>query len=373
MDNYRYVYKSGKKLKTGYTTGSCAAAASKAAVLMLYSAKTVEQVEIDTPKGWRLKLDVHEPNVTETAAGCFIVKDAGDDPDITDGIRLYALAKRSEEPGISVKTGIGVGMVTKPGLSVKPGNPAINPIPMQMIHKEVGAVLPEGSGVEIELSIPDGERLALKTYNPKLGIVGGLSILGTSGIVEPMSEDAIKDTIAIELACRKEAGFMHIALVPGNYGEDFCRNRLHIKAEQIVKVSNYLGFALEKCAEMGFSNVLIAGHLGKLVKPAGGIFYTHSRISDTRMEILTAHLGVMGMPQEGLAEVMSCRTTEEAVTVIDRLGFQAIYQLIADKCADRCKGYVFDAFAVGVVLFSMAAQLACGGAAETVLEGFDRE
>lgn len=372
MDNYRYVFKSGKKLKTGYTTGSCAAAASKAAVVMLFSGEPVQQVEIETPKGWGLKLDVHEPVIQEGMACCYVIKDAGDDPDITDGIHLHAAARKSEGQGVTIKASKGIGVVTKPGLSVKSGMPAINPVPMQMIHKEVGAVLPEGCGVEIELFIPNGEELARRTYNPKLGIIGGLSILGTSGIVEPMSEDAIKDTIALELSCRKEAGMNTIALVPGNYGEDFCKNRLSIKEEQIVKVSNYLGFALEKCAELGFAKVLIAGHLGKLVKPAGGIFYTHSRISDTRMEILAAHLGVMGMTQPHLKEVMSCRTTEEAMTVIEGCGFETVYKIIADKCAERCSGYIFDAFEVGVVLFSMAALLALGGEAEKVLEDFNR-
>lgn len=368
MENSKYVTKSGKKLRTGYTTGSCAAAAAKAAVYMLFHSQILQQVEIDTPKGWRLRLDVNEPIITKDYTSCYIVKDAGDDPDITDGIHLYAKASRLDYAEIRITGGKGIGKATLPGLSVKQGCPAINPVPMAMIEKEVSEVLPEGCGVEIELSIPTGEELAKRTYNPKLGIIGGLSIIGTSGIVEPMSEDAIKDTIALELNCRKEAGLSSIVLVPGNYGEVFSKQWLNINEDRIVKISNYLGFALEKCSELGFQRLILAGHIGKLVKPAGGIFYTHSRVSDTRMEILTAYLGVMGMPAGKLAQIMACRTTEEAMPLIVEEGFTDIYSILAERCAARCEDYVYGNLEVGVVMFSMKGLLAKSMKTDSIME-----
>ncbi|QUH27379.1 cobalamin biosynthesis protein CbiD [Serpentinicella alkaliphila] len=360
--------KNGKKLRTGFTTGSCAAAAAKAAVYMLFNDRILEQVEIDTPKGWKLKLDVNDPVITEEYATCYIIKDAGDDPDITDGIHVYAKVRKVITKEIKIISGKGIGIVTMPGLQVKPGSPAINPIPMVMIKKEVSEVLPKGTGIEIELSIPAGEELAKKTFNPRLGIVGGLSILGTTGIVEPMSEDAIKDTLALELNYKKEVGLSSIVLVPGNYGEVFSKTWLNIKEDKIVKISNYLGFALEKCSELGFKRVILAGHIGKLVKPAGGIFYTHSRVSDTRMEILVAYLGIMGCPQHKLVQIMECRTTEEAIQIIESEDFEDIYITLVDKCALRCEEYVFGSLSIGVAMFSMKKLLAKSNKVDSIME-----
>ena len=368
MENSTYIYKNGKKLRIGYTTGSCAAAAAKAAVKMLFTGRLVETIEIDTPKGIVLKLDVTLTSMSGTCASCYVVKDAGDDPDITNGISLHAKAKMLEIEGVQIKAGEGIGTVTRAGLPVEPGKPAINPVPMKMILEETAKVLPKGKGVEITLSIPNGEELAKRTYNPRLGIVGGLSILGTSGIVEPMSEEAIKDTIYLELRCRRLEGSSGLVLVPGNYGEDYCKNTLHISDHCIVKVSNYIGFALEKCQELGFKDILLVGHIGKLVKPAGGIFYTHSRISDTRMEILAAHLGVLGMPRELLQRVMECRTTEEALPIIEESGYQEVYSIIANRCAVRCEEYVYGGLNIGVVLFSMKKLLAKSHKAEKIRE-----
>lgn len=368
MNNSRQVFKNGKSLRTGYTTGSCAAAAAKAAASMLYTKEICEQIEIDTPKGWKLKLVVHQPFINEDGAGCYIIKDAGDDPDITDGIEVHVVAKKRCEGGIVVTGGSGIGTVTRQGLSVAPGNPAINPVPMAMILSEVRKVIPPNDSIEIQISIPKGEEIAKKTYNPKLGIIGGLSIIGTSGIVEPMSEEAIKDTIALELQCKKAAGNSHVVLVPGNYGEDFSREKLRIPEKNMVKISNYLGFALEKCLELQFEKILLIGHMGKLVKPAGGIFYTHSRVSDTRMEILTAYLGIMGMETKDLQRIMACKTTEEAMPMIADSGFEAVYDIIAEKCANRCEEYIFNQIDVGVVIFSMKDLLSKSTKTSAILE-----
>jgi len=368
LENSRYVHKNGKKLRTGYTTGSCAAAAAKGAVSMLFSGLKEQHVVIDTPKGWKLNLHLEDIFFSGTAASCCVVKDAGDDPDVTDGVRVYAEARRIEGTEILIKGGKGVGLVTKPGLPIPQGSPAINPGPRNMIIKEVKEVLPQGCGVEIEISIPQGVEIARKTFNPRLGITGGISILGTTGIVEPMSEDALKDTIALELSCRRAEGEDKLVLVPGSYGERFCRQWLGLSGERTIKMSNYLGFALEKCAELGFKKLVLAGHLAKLVKPAGGIFYTHSRVSDTRLEILTAHLAVLGMETGDLRRIMRCITVEEALPIINQKGFQEVYKIIAETCARKCAAYVYGNLKIGVVIFSMKKLLAKSSGAERILE-----
>jgi cobalt-precorrin-5B (C1)-methyltransferase len=366
--NSRYVYKNGKKLRTGYTTGSSAAAAAKAAVWMLIHQEPLKQVSIDTPKGWKLTLDIKDFLISSDEVKCCVVKDAGDDPDITDGLEIWAKAIPITSLELKIIGGKGVGNVTRSGLSVSPGNPAINPVPMEMIRKEVQTVLNKDMGAEIEISIPQGEEIAKKTFNPKLGIVDGLSILGTSGIVEPMSEDAIKDTIALELKVHRKAGNDTIVLVPGNYGEKFLKKQFSIPMNKMVKISNYLGFALETCAQLGYKKVIVGGHIGKLVKTAGGIFYTHSRISTTRMEILAAYLAVLGMTQQDIIRIMDCRTTEEALPIIDDQGFGHLYQVLANKCASNCEEYVYGSLEVGAALFSMDRMLSCSDKTKLFME-----
>lgn len=368
MNDSRYLIKSGKKLRTGYTTGSCAAAAAKAAAWMLKNQKPLERVTIDTPKGWVLTLDVCELNYDLSVASCCIIKDSGDDPDITNGMPVWATVRLIDEPDIIITGGEGVGIVTQRGLQVPVGEAAINPVPKKMIIEEVRKVYEKPQGIIVMIDLPEGERLAKRTFNPKLGISGGLSILGTSGIVEPMSEEALKDTITLELKVLKEKGFATVILVPGNIGQKLLTHQFSIGQENMVKMSNYLGHALEQCVDLGFKQIIIGGHLGKLVKPAGGIYYTHSRISSTRMEILTANLVLVGMKIEDLIAVMNCRTTDEAIVLIRRAGMESVFKLLANKAADNCKAYCFDQLEVGVALFSMEDFLCVSDGFEKILE-----
>ena len=216
-----YVVKDGKKLRRGITTGSCASAAAKAAVIALFTGNQLNEVVVTTPKGKELTIPVSVLKVGAGSASFFVIKDSGDDPDITNKAEIHCLAEETSVPGVVLVGGKGVGVVTKPGLSVEVGEAAINPKPREMIIREASEVLPIGKGVRITVSVPMGEKLAQKTYNPRLGIIGGISILGTSGIVEPMSEDAIKDTIYLELKAKRFIGAERAILVPGNYGESF--------------------------------------------------------------------------------------------------------------------------------------------------------
>lgn len=368
MDDFNYEAGTGKKLRKGYTTGSCAAGAAKAAVYLLCTGTALDQVVIDTPGGRQLTLPVSDCRSEGTIASCSIVKDAGDDPDVTDGMKIFAKVCLTEDKKVLIEAGEGIGRVTLPGLKIPVGRPAINPVPLQMIESEVRRVLPADKGALIILSAPGGEERAGKTFNAKLGIVGGISILGTTGIVEPMSQEALKESLALKLHVMGSGGLTQALFVFGNYGEVFARQNLGVNVEYVVKIGNYLGFMLDKALEYGFKKVLIVGHLGKLVKVAAGIFQTHSRVADARAEILCAYAALAGAPQEVVEKIYECPTTEGAVEVMDRFGVH-IYPQIAAGVIRRCQEYVRQEMEIGAVLFNGADHLlAMDGAAEKMIK-----
>jgi len=354
------IEKNGKQLRYGYTTGSCAAAGTKAALEMYLTQEILESVNIDTPKGWPLDLVLHDQQFSESEASCSVIKDAGDDPDITNGIKIFSKIIPSPKKGINFLGGIGVGTVTSVGLSIPPGEPAINPVPREMMTREIEKVLDKycelgktdlPKGWIVEISIPQGEELAKRTFNPKLGIVGGLSVVGTSGIVEPMSEEALKASLKLELSVLKAKGVKEIIFVPGNYGKDFALS-LGLYEDNLVKTSNFMGFMLDEAERMGFEKILVIGHLGKLVKVAGGIFNTHSSVADGRMEILTAHFGILGGSQETMKKIMASKTTDEATEFIleEKLPnyFNHLAEVVKKKITDR----VYESIEIEVILFS---------------------
>ena len=318
-----FCRKDGKDLRFGYTTGSCAAAASKAAARMLLEGSREESVELMTPKGILLNLPVEEITAGEGFVSCAIRKDSGDDPDITNGILIFSRVEFSKTPGITLEGGFGVGRVTKPGLECPVGAPAINRVPREMITAAVRAMQEESgnsAGLKVTISIPEGERLAKRTFNPRLGIVGGLSVLGTSGIVEPMSEAALVDTIRVEMKQLAASGRKMAVITPGNYGEDFMKEVLHADLSGAVKCSNFVGETLDMAGEFGFQKVLLIGHIGKFVKLAAGIMNTHSRYADGRMEVMGVHAALCGANRELLAKLMDCITTDDALDVLEQAG-----------------------------------------------------
>jgi cobalt-precorrin-5B (C1)-methyltransferase len=354
------IEKNGKKLRYGYTTGSCATAGTKAALEMYLSQEIKESIMIDTPKGWSLDLMIHDTVFNENEASCSVIKDAGDDPDITHGIKIFSKIKPSDHEGVLFVGGKGVGTVTSVGLSILPGEPAINPVPREMITREIQKTITKyiekGSenlpkGWIVEISIPQGEALAKRTFNPKLGIVGGLSIVGTSGIVEPMSEDALKATMRLELNVLKEKGHEDVIFVPGNYGKDFSKT-LELNQTILIKTSNFIGFMLDEAERLGIKKILMIGHLGKFVKVAGGIFNTHSKMADGRMEILTAYYGIAGGSKETMIKIMASKTTDEAVDIIKAENnpdyFNDLAEIIKKKAMER----VFGSIEIEVILFT---------------------
>ncbi len=318
----------GKKLRCGYTTGSCAAAAAKAAALMLTTGEPVGHVSIMTPKGVCLRLEVEDVRIQPDSAICAVKKDGGDDIDATDGALIYVRVSLNGSGNISVDGGEGVGRVTRAGLDQPVGAAAINRVPRQMIAENVREILAGAfrqdtrRGADVTVFVPRGKEIALQTYNPRLGIMGGISILGTTGIVEPMSEAALLDTIRTELTMLRAVSDAPILVTPGNYGEDFAKRVLGLNLSRSVLCSNFLGDTLDYAAYLGFQGVLLVGHVGKLVKLVGGIFQTHSRVADARMEILSAHAAMAGAPQKLVRELMDAPTTDRALELLERQGIR---------------------------------------------------
>jgi len=370
----KYIVKNGKKMKYGYTTGSCAAAASKAAAYMALENSIIKNIDIETPKGWNLTLEVIEPVIESEgkSAFCYIKKDAGDDPDITHGALIGAKVElTTDTTAIIIKGGKGVGRVTKAGLYIPVGEPAINPVPRKMIETEVRKILHKEKGAIVTITVPKGEEIAKKTFNPKLGILGGISILGTSGIVEPMSDEAFKESLAIELKMAVKDGLKRAVLVPGNYGEEYAVKHFNIDKSNIIKTSNFIGFMLNKCIEEGLKKVLLIGHIGKLVKLAGGIFNTHSRVADARLEIIAANLALMGASKELIEKIFECVTAEGAVDVIEAYNYDEIYNRLCRKAEEKCLSYTHDELDVGVIMFSIEkGLLAIGEKAKDILEEY---
>lgn len=333
-------------MRYGFTTGSCAAAAAAAACYMLLTGRKKEEMTILTPKGISYTAKLVDISINESSAACAIVKDGGDDPDITTGAHIVAevafLQKESQQKDktdavqqIIIRGGKGVGRVTKPGLDQPVGEAAINHVPREMIEKEVRricALCDYNGKLQVTISVPEGEEIAQKTFNPRLGITGGISILGTSGIVEPMSSQALLDTIQVELRQKKAMGQQMIAVTPGNYGLDFMKEAFAYDLDKSVKCSNFIGNTIDMAAETGFCGMLLTGHIGKLVKVSGGIMNTHSKEGDCRMELLAAAALKSGGSKTQALEILEAVTTEEGIRLLQEGGnLKKTMQILMEK------------------------------------------
>ncbi|MCR5764048.1 MAG: cobalt-precorrin-5B (C(1))-methyltransferase CbiD [Treponema sp.] len=324
-----FLTKQKCKPDIGFTTGTCAAAASCAAARMLVTGENVYYVSIMTPKGLPVFIEIVESSLCDGYAVCAVRKMSGTDPDVTDGVLVYSrvsLSKDAFDNSIVIDGGSGVGRVTLPGLDQAVGNAAINHVPRQMIEECVRKEIGEDRGAKVIISIPAGVELASKTFNPRLGIKGGISVLGTSGIVEPMSQQALLDTIQVEINMRKALQYPVLPMVPGNYGKDFLFKSYGFSIETAVTTSNFIYDSIRKAVESGFTKLLFIGHIGKLVKVAGGVKNTHSKYGDRRMEILCSivHDVLSGPDKMQVKEmqnsVSECISTDEAVRILINAG-----------------------------------------------------
>ncbi len=358
----QYVYKNNKRLRCGYTTGSCAAAAAQRATAMLLGARSPldNMISLSVPKGIDIKIPVVQTEIAQDWASCAVKKDSGDDPDVTDGILVYARVSIPTGPTkanqITIAGGVGVGRVTRAGLACPVGEAAINPVPRRMIEEQVKAVCEEfgyTGKILVEISIPAGVEIAQRTFNPRLGIVGGISVLGTSGVVEPMSEQALIETIKVEMNVIKAAGSEYLVITPGNYGEKFIKRNLNLEDIPLVKCSNFVGEALDYAQLVKFKGVLMVGHIGKFVKLAAGIMNTHSKYGDARLEIMGVHAALTGAPPETIAELLNSITTDEAIMILDQAGIRAqTMQSLVKRIDLHIKERVHHNLEIGAIIFS---------------------
>lgn len=323
MDSF--ITKDGRRLRRGFTTGTCAAAASKAAAVMLLTGRELHSVCLVTPAGIGLDLPLENVERGDGFASCAVRKDSGDDPDVTNGLLVYARVEKTAAPGIILEGGAGIGRVTKPGLDQGVGEAAINSTPRRMIAAALREVCEDAGypgGLHVVLSAPGGEEIAKRTFNPRLGIVGGISILGTTGIVEPMSDAAVVETVRAELSTRRAAGRDYVLLVPGNFGAEFVKDTLGFDPEDAVTVSNFIGDAFSLADELGFRGALLVGHIGKTVKLAAGLFNTHSRYGDGRAEIFAAHAAACGADPETVRRLLESASTDDMLDIVEGAGIR---------------------------------------------------
>lgn len=364
LENH-YIIQNNKKLRCGYTTGSCAAAAAKAAAFMLLTGHEIHRIDLMTPKKILLHLEILDIVREEESVSCAVRKDGGDDPDATHGLLVYAKVKTCGGGGVRIDGGKGVGRITQKGLEQPVGAAAINRVPRQMIGEAVREICEEqeySGGMEVEISVPGGEETAKRTFNPRLGIEGGISILGTSGIVVPMSEAALVASIRIEMEMRRANGMEYLLVTPGNYGTDFVRGNTELDVEKSMKCSNYVGETLDMAVELDVKGILFVAHIGKFIKVAGGIMNTHSRNADARAELMAAFAIRAGADLETARTVLETLTTEEAVTILKEKGLLSrTVELVCEKVKKHLQHRCGGAVRTEAVLFSNT----CGYLGET--------
>lgn len=333
-----------KKLREGVSTGSCMTGGAAAAALWLTTGTCPEVVEVETPIGRTLYLDV----IPKEKGVCGIVKDAGDDPDVTNGSEVITKVELLPEDGaITFVGGDGIGTVTEEGLKLPVGEPAINPVPRQMTERALRKIIGD-RGAVVTVSIPGGEELAKKTFNPRLGVLGGLSVLGTTGIVRPMSEEAMKDSLLVELDMYARQGHRAILFVLGTTGENALKAQ-YGEFRCILQVSNYIGFMIEEAVERGFTDILIGGFVGKLVKVASGTMNTHSHVADGRLETICTHAALHGASRDVIEKIYSCVTTKAAMKIVEEEGLTDIWKDMAERASAHCRKTAHGMARVGVV------------------------
>jgi len=331
---------SNKELSYGITTGSAATAAAVAALQTIIHQKKPLKVKIDAPFG-ELEIDIlSTKRIGENTAQAMVIKKPYPDPDVTINLEIGAMVRLTDKEGIIIQGGEGIGTVTKPGLQLPVGEAAINPVPREMICANLEKIIPSDKGAQVTVFVPQGEKIASRTMNPRLGIEGGISILGTTGVARSMSLESYKSALSCQIDVGLGQGFEELVFVPGNIGEKLALQALDVEKDQIVQMSNYVGHMLEQAHEKGVKKIILYGHAGKLVKIAGGIFNTKHSVADARREIITAHAAICGASPELLENLFHSKTTEDMIDLLQNENlvadvFHNIAHAIKEKCQDR--------------------------------------
>lgn len=338
-------------LRLGYTTGACAAAAARAATIALLRQEPISEVEVSLPAGkasFKLRRCTFDP----TQASCSVIKDAGDDPDVTNGAEVCATVRWREKPGIEIRGGEGVGVVTKPGLQVPVGLPAINPAPREMIENAIREVMPINKGVVVTISVPGGEQLAKRTLNPRLGIAGGISILGTTGIVIPYSVNAYKACISQALDVALACGCRQVVLTTGRRSEKFAQQELILPEECFILVGDFIGYSLIECAKRAFDKVTIWGMIGKLSKLAAGQMDTNVSEARVNINFLAQVAKSCGLPDEIVRTLRRAVTASHLVRIIPPEYTKTFCDRVCLMAAERCRQEVGAKFEVECIMSS---------------------
>ena len=331
------LMENNKNSPYGITTGSAATAAALAAILAV-NKNNVPQIDIKTPFGI-LKIDINcSIKISSDSGRACVVKMPYNDPDVTTNLKICADVKITDDNKIKIKGGKGVGKVTKPGLQIPVGEHAINPVPRQMIKNNLQNVLPEGKGAEVTIFVPKGEEISKRTMNSRLGITGGISILGTTGIARPMSSKAYKESLACQIDVAVAEGYKDLIFVPGNIGERLAVKILDAPEDKIVQMSNFVGYMLDKAEEKNIKKITLLGHAGKLIKIAAGIFNTKNSVADGRREIIAAYCGLLGMDKELIQTIFKSKTTEDMIDILDKENMTfPLFEMIGKSIKDRCQ------------------------------------
>ena len=326
---------------TGVTTGTVATACSLAALDAILDSSDIACVTVETPKK-TLDIIIDEcKRVSDVEAYAVAHKNPYNDPDVTVDLAIVStvelMDKTDEDVDVIITGGEGVGIITKPGLQIPVGDYAINPVPRRMIVKNLADRIPEGKVAKVTISIPEGEKIAKKTMNPKLGIIGGISVLGTTGIARSMSSEAYKNSIVTQLDVALASNIDDLVFVPGNIGEKLALKRLNVTKEQIVQTGNYVGFMFEEAEKRGITKFTFFGHMGKLIKVAGGLFNTKHAVADGRREIMVAHAALCGAGKEDLQRLFDSKTTDDMMDILNELNISVeVSNSIASAIAERC-------------------------------------
>ena len=341
-------------LKYGITTGATAAAAAKAATIAALK-EPVDRVVIPTPIGLRFEVPVKSSRkLAKDSAEAVAVKDAGQDIDATDKMEITATVKITDDGKITIKSGVGIGVVTKPGLQVPVGEGAINPVPRIMITEAVKEALPAGKGAEIIICAPEGANIAKKTMNAKLGIKGGVSILGTTGVVKPLSLEACRRSLVPQIDVAIARGYKRIVFVPGNIGERIAKEKFKVPEDAIVQTGDFVGYMLDKAVEKGVKEIIFIGHSGKIVKLAANIFNTHHKVGDARNEVIASYAGAVGASTQTINEVLAANTSDEASEILKPTGLlEKTYDKIAARVNQRISDRVENKIKLSVVIVAM--------------------
>jgi cobalt-precorrin-5B (C1)-methyltransferase len=327
---------------TGVTTGTIATACSLAALDAILDSSDIACVKVETPKK-TLDIIIDECNVLSSCKAYAVAhKNPYNDPDVTVDLAIISTVelfdKTDEESNVIITGGEGVGKITKPGLQIPVGDYAINPGPRRMIVKNLSDKIPEGKIAKVTVSIPEGKKIAKKTMNPKLGIIDGISVLGTTGIARSMSSDAYKNSIVTQLDVALASNIEELVFVPGNIGEKLALKQLEVTKEQIVQTGNFVGFMFEEAEKRGITKFTFFGHMGKLIKVAGGIFDTKHAVADGRREIMVTHAALCGADRQHLQKLFDSKTTDDMMDILNEINLSVeVSNSIASAIKDRCK------------------------------------